>query len=254
MEDVEPAGVALMQKVMIVDKETTGAALMQKVLIVDDEPDVVNGLAMNLQREGYHVLKANDADTAIKLVIQEHPQLVILDVMMPGKSGLEVCQAIRQKEIDTRIIMLSARAEEIDRVVGLRVGADDYVAKPFSTRELIALIHARLRYRSAAAVDHVAKYRIDDIEIDFEKCLAARNGVPVELTPREFEILHYLIQHRTQVVSRDQILEKIWGRNTFTTIRTVDNHILRLRKKLEPDPAKPQFILSIYGGGYKFVG
>ena len=227
---------------------------MQKVLIVDDEPDMANGLAMCLRGEGYHILKANDADTAMKLIIGEHPQMVLLDVMMPDKSGLEVCHAIRQKEIDTRIIMLSARGEEIDRVVGLEVGADDYVAKPFNTRELIARMRARLRYRSAASVDYVAKYRIDDIELDFEKYLATRNGVPVEFTHREFDILRYLIQHRTQVVTRDQLLEKIWGCNTFTTIRTVDNHILRLRKKLEPDPAKPQFILSVYGGGYKFVG
>jgi DNA-binding response OmpR family regulator len=227
---------------------------MYKVLIVDDERDLVDGLAMNFKREGYQVLKAYDGHTALRLALQEHPHLILLDVMMPGMSGLDVCQAIRRKEIDTRIIMLSAKGDEIDRVVGLEVGADDYVAKPFSTPELLALVHARLRYRAPAACEFVSKYRFDDVEIDFERFTATNRGTPVELTPREFDVLHFMIQHRGQVLTRERILDKIWGHGTFTTPRTVDNHILRLRKKLEPEPCNPRYILSVYGGGYRFIG
>jgi len=223
-------------------------------MIVDDERDLVSGLAMSFKKEGYQVFKAYDGETALNLAVQEYPHLIILDVMLPGRNGLEVCQAIRRKEMDTRIIMLSAKTEEIDRVVGLEVGADDYLSKPFCLRELQALVHARLRFRAPAACAIVSEYRFDGVKLDFDRHQATRNGVPVELTHREFDLLHLLIQHRGQIVTRDRILDKVWGRDTYTTVRTVDNFILRLRKKLEPDPSSPQFILSVYGGGYKFVG
>jgi DNA-binding response OmpR family regulator len=229
-------------------------AAMYKVLIADDEQDLVDGLAMHLEKEGYKVLKANDGNTALKLALQEIPHLIVLDVMMPGMSGLDVCQAIRRKEIDTRIIMLSAKGEEIDKVVGLEVGADDYIAKPFSTRELLALVRARLRYRAPAAHQRISRYRFDDTELDFERLLAVKDGVPVDLTPREFDLLHFLIQHRGQVVTRERILDKLWGHDSYSTPRTIDNHILRLRKKLEPEPCNPRYIISVYGGGYKFIG
>jgi DNA-binding response OmpR family regulator len=224
-----------------------------KILIADDEPDLVNGLSINLTKEGYQILKAFDGNAALKIALQENPHLIILDVMMPGMSGLEVCRAIRQKEIDTRIIMLSAKGEEIDKVLGLEIGADDYVAKPFNLRELVAIVHARLRYRAPAAFLTISNYRFDNAELDFERLCAARDGVPVEMTPREFDLLRFLIQYRGQVVTRERILEKLWGRDTYTTPRTVDNHILKLRKKFEREPAKPKYILSVYGGGYKFV-
>ncbi len=227
---------------------------MYKVMIADDEKDLVNGLELNFRREGYQVLKAYEGNSAMKLALKENPHLILLDIMMPGMSGLEVCRALRQKEIDTRIIMMSAKADEIDRVVGLEVGADDYVAKPFSVRELIALVRARLRYRAPAACETVAQYNFDGVCLDFDKLTAMKDGRPVDLTPREFDLLSYLIRHRGQVVTRDRIQEKVWGLDTNTTIRTVDNHVLRLRKKLEPDPARPRYILSVYGGGYKFVG
>jgi DNA-binding response OmpR family regulator len=227
---------------------------MYTVMIVDDQQDLVDGLAIHFRSEGYKVLKAYDGNTALTLAAQENPHLILLDVMMPGMSGLEVCAGLRKKEVDTRIIMMSARGEEIDRVVGLEVGADDFVSKPFSIRELLALVRARLRYRDPAACDFVSRYRFEDAEIDFERMRATKHGVPVELTPREFDLLHFLIQHRGQAVTRERILDKVWGRGNFTTQRTVDNHILRLRKKLEPEPGNPKYIISVYGGGYKFVG
>ena len=226
---------------------------MHRILVVDDEEALVKGIEMNLKREGYDVFKAYEGESAVKAAVKHNPHLVVLDLMMPGMSGIEVCQAIRKKELDTRIIMLSAKSDEIDRVVGLEVGADDYVAKPFSMRELQALIRARLRYRSAAACDSVATFNFGDVAMDFEKCRATKANEPLDLTPREFEILQYLVRYKGQVVTREQLRTKVWGNDVFTTVRTVDNHILRLRKKLESDPASPQHILSVYGGGYKFV-
>jgi DNA-binding response OmpR family regulator len=227
---------------------------VHKLLIADDEKDLVNGLEMSFKNEGYQVLKAYDGETALKIAFEENPHLIILDVMMPGKNGLDLCQAIRRRELNTRIIMLSAKGEEIDRVVGLEVGADDYVSKPFCLRELQALVRARLRYRAAAGCEFVSKYRFDGVELDFDKLQASKMGVRIDLTPREFDLLRFLVQQRGQIVTRDRILDKIWGHDLYLTARTVDNYILRLRKKLEPDPANPQYILSVYGGGYKFVG
>ncbi len=227
---------------------------VHKVLIVDDEPDLVKGLALNFKREGYEVFTATDGATALKLAAEENPHLVLLDVVMPGLSGLDVCREMRRKEADTRIVMMSAKSEDIDRIVGLEVGADDYLSKPFNLRELQAVVRARLRYRAHAACAAVSKYSYDEIELDFEKLIARKKGKSVDLTPREFDIMHYLVRFRGQVVTRDQILEKLWGHDTYVTPRTVDNHVLRLRRKLEHNPARPQYILSVYGGGYKFVG
>ncbi len=227
--------------------------MMHKILVVDDEEALVKGIEMNLKREGYDVLAAYEGEGAIKAAVKHNPHLIVLDVMLPGMSGIEVCQEIRKKELDTRIIMLSAKNDEIDRVVGLEVGADDYIAKPFSMRELQALIRARLRYRSAACCDSVATLNFGDVALDFEKCRATKAGKPLDLTPREFEILQCLVRHKGQVVTREQLRAKVWGNDVYTTVRTVDNHILRLRKKLESNPANPQYILSVYGGGYKFV-
>ncbi len=227
---------------------------MHKIMIVDDEPDLVHGLAMSFKKEGYKVIKAYDGTTALKLAQEENPHLIILDVNMPGINGLSVCQALRAREADTRIIMLSAKGEEVDRVVGLEIGADDYVTKPFSLRELLSLVRARLRYRDTAACDFVAHFAFDDITIDFEKHQAAHKGEPLELTSREYDILQMLIRFRGQVVTRERILDKIWGANACATPRTVDNHILRIRKKIEPEPSNPRYLLSAYAGGYKFVG
>jgi len=226
---------------------------MQRILIIEDEPDLRKGLEVNLAREGFKVFQANNGESGISLVIKHNPDLILLDVMMPGMNGIDVCREIRRKGIETPIIMLTARSDEIDRVVGLEVGADDYVTKPFSVRELVARIRARLRRLAKTDEAALARYSFGKIELDFEKLQAKRAGRPVELTPREFDILRLLIQCRGEVVTRDRLLDEVWGFENFPTTRTVDNFIMKLRKKLEDDPADPAHILSIYGEGYKFV-
>ena len=225
-----------------------------KILVVEDEQDLLKGLEINLVKEGYRVLKASRGDTAVSLAIKESPHLILLDVMLPGMSGLDVCREVRRKGLDMPIIMLTARAAEVDRVVGLEIGADDYVTKPFSLPELLARIRARLRRQPAQATQGPARYRLGDVEVDFEKFTARRKGKPLELTPKEFDMLRLFIRHRGEVLTRDRMLNEIWGYEAYPSTRTVDNHILKLRQKVEPDPANPRFILSIYGEGYKFVG
>lgn len=226
---------------------------MHKILVIEDEEDLLRGLEINLRQEGYQVVKATRGDEAVGTAIRENPHLVILDVMLPGKSGLDVCRELRQKGFDAPIIMLTAKGEEIDRVVGLEIGADDYVTKPFSVRELLARIRVRLRRQPARKTDKLARYRFGDVEIDFEKYRATRKGKPIEMTPREFDVLQLLIRSRGEVVTRDRMLDEVWGYEVYPTTRTVDNHIMKLRQKLEQDASKPRFILSVYGEGYKFV-
>jgi two-component system alkaline phosphatase synthesis response regulator PhoP len=227
---------------------------MSKILIVEDQEDLLKGLEINLSKEGYQVLKATRGDVAVGLALKENPDLIILDVMLPGLNGLDVCRELRQKGSETPIIMLTAKSEEIDRVLGLEIGADDYVTKPFSLRELLARIRARLRRQPASAPATLSKYRFGQVELDFEKLRATRRGQPLELTPREYDILRLLIRCRGEVVTRDRKLNEVWGYEAYPTTRTVDTHILKLRQKVEDDPANPQYILTIYGGGYKFVG
>lgn len=190
----------------------------------------------------------------MKLALEQNPHLIVLDVMLPGMGGFDVCRELRRKGFDAPIIFLTARSHEMDRVVGLEIGADDYLTKPFSVRELVARIHARLRRRPAERDDSLACYRWADIEVDFHKLRVQRNGQNVELTAKEFEVLQFLIRHRGEVVTRDALLNHVWGYESYPTTRTVDNHILNLRQKLERDSARPEFILTTYGEGYKFVG
>ncbi len=225
----------------------------QRILIIEDEPDLLRGLELNLEAEGYSVLTATSGDAGVKDALHEQPDLVLLDVMLPGMSGLDVCRELRRRNFDGPIIMLTARAEEVDRVVGLEIGADDYVTKPFGIRELLARIRVRLRRRGAAA-DTDATLHFGDVEVDFNKQEARRGGQRIDLTGKEFEVLRFLARHRGDIVTRDRLLEQVWGYETYPTTRTVDNHILRLRQKLEENPSDPRFILSVYGEGYKFVG
>lgn len=227
---------------------------MAKILIIEDQEDLLRGLEINLTKEGYQVLKATRGDKGMDLAIKENPHLIILDIMLPGMNGLDVCRELRRKGIETPIIMLTAKSDEIDRVVGLEIGADDYVTKPFSLRELLARIRVRLRRPPAPATEALTQYRFGDIEIDFLRFTATRQGQALHLTPREYDILRLLIRHRGEVVTRDRMLDEVWGYDVYPTTRTVDNHILKLRQKLEADPANPQYILTIYGEGYKFVG
>jgi two-component system alkaline phosphatase synthesis response regulator PhoP len=227
---------------------------MQKILIVEDEEELLRGLEVNLAKEGYRVVTATTGEMALKIALLETPHLIVLDLMLPGKSGLDVCRELRKSGSDVPIIILTARGEELDRVVGLEVGADDYVTKPFSLSELRARIRAHLRRQPASATEGLARYRFGDIDIDFEKFRATRHGKPLDLTPKEYDMLRLLIQRRGEVVTRDRMLNEVWGYDAYPVTRTVDTHILKLRQKLEDDPAKPRFILSIYGEGYKFIG
>ena len=228
--------------------------MKKKILIIEDEEDLIKGLKLNLIDEGYEVDSALNGVEGLRKAIEKTPDLIILDIMLPDKDGLEVCRELRQKNISIPIIMLTAKGEEIDKVVGLEIGADDYITKPFSVRELLARIKVQLRRaeRDEKAVPQI--YSFGDIEIDFAQFKVRRKGKELELTYLEMEILKYFIAHRGEVVARDDFLDKIWGYESYPTTRTIDNHILKLRKKIEEDPSHPQYILSVYGGGYRFVG
>jgi DNA-binding response OmpR family regulator len=223
----------------------------ERILIIEDEPDLLRGLELNIKANGYEVLTASTGDDGLEAALRERPDLVLLDLMLPGKSGLDVCRELRSRQFEAPIIMLTARAEEVDRVVGLEVGADDYLTKPFGIRELLARIRVRLRRRTGSSVD--GRLRFGDVEIDFDKHEATRGSRRIDLTGKEFEVLRLLAQHRGQIVTRERLLDEVWGYEHYPTTRTVDNHILRLRQKLEAEPSNPRHILSIYGEGYKFV-
>ena len=222
-----------------------------RILIVDDKPDLLRGLELNIKADGFAVTTARRGDDGLEQALRERPDLVLLDVMLPGMNGLDVCRELRRKAFDAPIIMLTARAEEVDRVVGLEIGADDYVTKPFGIRELLARIRVRLRRRP---LTEESILRFSDVEVNFDKHEATRNGARVELTGKEFDVLRLLAQNRGRIVTRDRLLEEVWGYEHYPTTRTVDNHILRLRQKLESNPSDPRHILSVYGEGYKFVG
>ena len=227
---------------------------MKKILIIEDEPDLVKGLKLNLSDEGYEVDWATNGTEGLRKAIGEAPDLIILDIMLPEMDGLEVCRKLRQKKIDTPVIMLTAKGGEIDKVVGLEIGADDYMTKPFSIRELLARIKVRLRNAEREVKPVPKLYSFGDIEIDFARVKIRRNGKELNLTSLEMDILKYFIIHRGEVVSRNDLLDKIWGYESYPTTRTIDNHILKLRKKIEESPSHPQYIISVYGGGYRFIG
>jgi len=228
---------------------------MYQILIVEDDKDIADVLGMHLSKEGYTVLKVTEGDSVVNLVIQKSPHLILLDIVLPGMSGIDVCRELRQKGLDVPIIMLSGRKiEEIDQVVGLEIGADDYVTKPFGIKELLARVRVHLRRQPSQSSNGLHRYHFGDVEIDFDKFSATRDDEALNLTPKEFDILRLLISSCGELVTRDRMLDVVWGYDVYPTTRTVDNHILKLRKKLEEDPASPKHILSIYGEGYKFVG
>ncbi len=224
---------------------------MSKILIVEDEPDMVLGLKDNFEFEGYEVLTATDGQSGLERARSQKPDLLILDIMLPRLSGLEVCKALRSEGFDAPIVMLTARGQEIDKVVGLELGADDYVTKPFSIRELLARVRAILR--RAEGKKRLSRYRFADVELDFDAYRASRAGETLELSPREFELLRYLIERKGETVSRDQLLEDVWGYQSYPSTRTVDTHIAKLRAKIGDSGAEPRHILTIHGVGYKFI-
>jgi DNA-binding response OmpR family regulator len=223
-----------------------------KILVVEDEPNMVQGLRDNFEFEGYEVITASDGVEGLQKALDESPDLVVLDVMMPRMSGLEVCKQLRAKRASLPIIMLTARGQEVDKVVGLELGADDYVTKPFSIRELLARVKAILR--RVAAPKNLEQHSFGDIEVDLRRCRVVKSGKLLDVSSKEFELLKYFISHSGETLSRDRLLEDVWGYDNFPTTRTVDTHLVRLRQKLEPDPEQPQYFLTVHGTGYRFVG
>jgi two-component system alkaline phosphatase synthesis response regulator PhoP len=224
---------------------------MPRILIVDDEPEIVRGLADNLRFEGYDTLTASDGAEALTIAGREAPDLVLLDVMMPKLSGWDVCRELRRRGIEVPVIMLTARGEEVDRVLGLELGADDYVTKPFSLRELLARVRAVLRRPGPRA--RASELAFGDVRIQTLGRRVFRAGREVRLTRKEFDLLVYLTEHRGEVITRDRLLDEVWGYDRFPTTRTVDTHILRLRQKFEEDPERPRHIVTAHGQGYRFV-
>jgi len=226
---------------------------MAKILIVEDEPNMVAGLRDNFEFEGHQVITAPDGVAGLERALSESPDLVILDVMMPRMSGLDVCKQLKSKKPSVPIIMLTARGQEVDKVVGLELGADDYVTKPFSIRELLARVKAVLR-RGGFAGKEQEKFAFGEVEVNVRSCQVSKKGKSVDFSSKEFELLKYFLHHPGETLSRDRLLEEVWGYDRFPTTRTVDAHIVRLRQKVEPKPEEPRFILTVHGTGYKFVG
>jgi len=226
---------------------------MPKILIVEDEPGMVAGLRDNFEFEGYQVLSAVDGVSGLERALADTPDLVILDVMMPRMSGLDVCKQLKSKRPAIPIIMLTARGQEVDKVVGLELGADDYVTKPFSIRELLARVKAVLR-RVESLPKVIDRYTFGDVEVSLQSCQVSRIGRSLEFSSKEFDLLKYFLSHPGEALTRDRLLEQVWGYDKFPTTRTVDAHIVRLRQKLEPKPDDPHFFLTVHGTGYKFVG
>ena len=230
-------------------------AAAQKILVVEDEPDIRKLVQYNLAQERFNVLEAEDGEQALKLLQHERPNLVILDLMLPGLSGMELCKLLKQRTetANLPILMLTAKAGEADRIVGLEMGADDYLAKPFSPREMVARVRAILRRsESKPATEIDPAYDKGSLKIDFSTYEVFVRGKPVKLTLKEFELLRFLVQNPSRVLNRDQLLDRVWGGETFVTPRTVDVHIRRLRKAVETDDRKPKWILTVRGVGYKF--
>jgi len=226
---------------------------MEKILIIEDERDMVTGLKFNLEARGYHVTAAYDGEAGRRKALDEQPDLVILDLMLPKKNGYEVCRCLKEESPAIPIIMLTAKSQEAEIVTGLELGADDYVTKPFGLLELLARIKAVLR-RVKTGTRIPETYHIGDLEINFRKYNALKRRKPLSLSPREFEILKYFIERRGEIVSREDLLNHVWGYETFPNTRTVDTHIAKLRQKIEDDPEQPTLIVTMHGIGYKFLG
>lgn len=224
------------------------------ILIIEDEPALTRALRDRLTSEGYRVETAADGATGEARAAAETFDLILLDLMLPEKSGFDVCRDLRQRKISTPILMLTARGETFDKVLGLKIGADDYLTKPFDMPELLARIEVQLR-RSAchAARSGAESYRFGSVRVDFRRAEIVRNNQKIDLSAREFNLLRYLIEHRGELCTRNQLLDEVWGLDVNVTTRTVDVHIAWLRQKLEANPQRPQYLLTVYGLGYKFI-
>jgi len=232
---------------------------MSRLLLVEDEPGLVMTLTDRLMAEGYDVESATDAPSGLEMATSGSFDAILLDVMLPGGNGMDVCRTLRQRGLQTPILMLTAKGQVVDKVVGLKLGADDYLVKPFEMAELLARVEALIR-RSASASGAAAtaitaeSYRFGDISVDFRKAEVNKNSQPLDLSAREFKLLKYFVEHRGAALTRDELLNEVWGYNAMPSTRTVDVHVAWLRQKLEENPRHPQFILTVHGLGYKFVG
>lgn len=229
---------------------------MPRILIVEDEEAMRNGLKDNLEFEGYEIDTAEDGIIGLDKINKNKYNLIILDVMMPNLSGFEVCKKMRALGNNTPVILLTARGEEIDKILGLELGADDYITKPFSVRELIARVKAILRRTETNAENNEKGNEfliLGRLKLDFANYAAYENDTEVSMTHREFELIKYLYSKKNQTVSRDDLLKNIWDQNVFTTTRTIDNFIVKLRQKIEDDPNHPKIILTVHGIGYKMI-
>ncbi len=225
---------------------------MSRILVIEDDPAILRGLVDNLKFESHEVVTATDGEAGYRLVREKKPDLVILDLMLPKVSGYEVCRKLRSEGETTPILMLTARGEEADRILGLDLGADDYVTKPFSVRELLARVRAILRrtHPPKALPDAL---RLDDVVVDFRRYEASKAGKTLELTRKEFGVLRLLAARAGEVVTREELLDEVWGYENYPTTRTVDNHIASLRAKLERNPSEARHLVTVHGVGYKLV-
>lgn len=225
---------------------------MNKILIIEDDKSILTGIKDNLEIEGYKIISEMDGEKGFQTALKQKPDLILLDVMLPSKNGFDVCRELRQTNFNTPIIMLTAKAEEADKVLGLELGADDYVTKPFSIRELLARIKAILRRRNNIE-KQFTEFTFGDIKLNFKTMDAEKSGMRIELSLKEFEIMKYFIEHENEVITRNKLLDEVWGYEVFPTTRTVDNYILMLRKKIENNPTLPKHLITIHSAGYKFV-
>jgi DNA-binding response OmpR family regulator len=226
---------------------------MSRILLVEDEPGIALALGDDLRIEGYQVDLAEDGLTALSVARSTSFDLIILDLMLPGKDGLSVCRELRRGGLKTPILMLTAKAQEIEKVIGLEMGADDYVTKPFGTLELRARVKALLR-RGQIGASSTTSYRFGDVEVDFQSAVAKKGGAALDITAIEFKLMRTFIHSRGRILSREQLLDQAWGGDVSVTERVVDNHVANLRKKIEPDPRSPKFLISVRGLGYRFDG
>jgi DNA-binding response OmpR family regulator len=227
---------------------------MSRVLVVEDDEAMAVALKDGFAYEGHEVMVARDGEAGLRMATEDPPDLMILDVMLPKMTGLEVCKKLRGDGSQLPIIMLTARGQEIDKVLGLKLGADDYVTKPFSFMELMARVEAVLRRSQPGGGARRPVHEFGDVTVDLDHHEATKAGKPLDLTPREFRLLGYFLEHQGEVVSREQLLDAVWGYDTIPFTRTVDTHVAKLRKKIEDDPSDPQHLITVHRLGYKFVG
>ncbi len=225
---------------------------MKKILIIEDDPALLTGLSESLCNEQYSVTKAEEGQKGYTLALQNEFDLILLDLILPLKDGYDVCRDLRKEGKNTPIIMLTSKNEEIDKILGLELGADDYITKPFSLKELLARIKALLR-RAQPAEPGTGEYSFGDVHMNLKKMEVDKNGSSIKLSATEYKILKYFVEHEGQVITRDKFLDDVWGYDAFPTTRTVDNYILSIRKKIEDDPSSPEHIVTVHTAGYKFI-